>query len=147
MAGREMYPEVQLLKDFAKKLEAKRGIFMFLDFHGHSRRKNTFMYGPVYTICEANYYKCRILPRLIEKQCSQFRFHSCSFTIDEVKKQTARAMMFKQIGVHYSYTVESSIGSYYDFEKKGTVPYSRKEWHTIGKGIALGVAKFVEGFE
>lgn len=67
---------------------------MYMDFHGHSRKKNTFFYGPVYSIAQPNYYKCRIFPKLVEKFDSNFRFHSCSFNINEEKKQTARASMF-----------------------------------------------------
>lgn len=87
---------------------------MYLDFHGHSRKKNTFFYGPSYSIHEPNYYKCRILAKLIEKVDSNFRFHSCSFSIDEEKKQTARAVMLEQLHVPFAYTIETSIGFYYD---------------------------------
>ena len=82
-ASKELYPEVSLVKELAKKLQNSFGLFMYLDFHGHSRKKNTFFYGPSYSIHEPNYYKSRILPKLVEKVDSNFRFHSCSFTIDE----------------------------------------------------------------
>ena len=29
---------------------------MFLDFHGHSIKKNVFMYGPEFPIIDKNYY-------------------------------------------------------------------------------------------
>jgi hypothetical protein len=54
---------------------------MYIDFHGHSRKKNTFLYGPNYPITHINYYKCRILPKLIERYDPRFRFYSCSFVI------------------------------------------------------------------
>jgi len=56
---------------------------MYLDFHGHSRKKNTFFYGPAFAVNEPNYYKTRIFPKLIEKKNSNFRYYSCSFNIDE----------------------------------------------------------------
>jgi hypothetical protein len=31
-------------------------LMMFLDFHGHSIKKNVFMYGPEYPITEKYYY-------------------------------------------------------------------------------------------
>lgn len=46
----ELYPEVYLIKTLAMKLKKKFGIYMSLDFHGHSRKKNTFFYGPPYTL-------------------------------------------------------------------------------------------------
>lgn len=50
LANRDQYPEVALIKEFAKKLHTKYGAFMYLDFHGHSRKKNTFFYGPAYNL-------------------------------------------------------------------------------------------------
>lgn len=78
---------------------------MYLDFHGHSRKKNTFFYGPAYGISEPNYYKSRIFPKMIEKINSNFRFHSCSFNIDEEKKKTARASMFEYLKIAFTYTI------------------------------------------
>ena len=48
--NKELYPEVFLIKDLAYKLNLKYGLIMYLDFHGHSRKKNTFFYGPAYGI-------------------------------------------------------------------------------------------------
>ena len=87
---------------------------MYFDFHGHSRKKNTFFYGPAYNVSEPDYYKCRILPKLIEKRNCGFRFYSCSFNITQEKKRTARAAMFEEFKIPYTYTVESSIGYFYD---------------------------------
>ena len=67
---------------------------MFLDFHGHSRKKNTFFYGPAYSLSHPNYLKCRVLPRVIEKINCSFRYYSCNFSINESKKSTGRASMF-----------------------------------------------------
>lgn len=120
---------------------------MYLDFHGHSRKKNTFFYGPAYTISEPNYYKCRILPKLIEKVNSNFRFHSCSFGIDEEKKQTARAIMFEHFKINFTYTIETSIGFFYDCENLRTVNFSHEEWKKMGVSIADGLFKFIVGFE
>lgn len=78
---------------------------MYIDFHGHSRKKNTFLYGPNYPITHLDYYKSRILPKLIEKYDPRFRFYSCSFTISEEKKTTARAIMLNQLKIPYSYTI------------------------------------------
>lgn len=47
------------------RLKKHSGLFMSLDFHGHSRKKNTFFYGPPYSLSETEYYKCRVFPRLV----------------------------------------------------------------------------------
>ena len=50
VASKQLYPEVAQVKDLAKKIQSNYGLFMYLDFHGHSRKKNTFFYGPNYSI-------------------------------------------------------------------------------------------------
>jgi murein tripeptide amidase MpaA len=43
-----LFPEVRFLKDLALKLkdEYRNRLIVFLDFHGHSVKKNVFVYGP-----------------------------------------------------------------------------------------------------
>lgn len=55
---------------------------MFLDFHGHSVRKNVFMYGPENSIMDKYYYESRIFPRLVSKRTEMFRYYSCVFKIE-----------------------------------------------------------------
>ena len=55
---------------------------MFLDFHGHSTKKNTFMYGPEFPIVERYYYESRIFPKLLGDATPMFRYYSCIFKIN-----------------------------------------------------------------
>ena len=81
------------MKGFLQKLHKKYKIVVYLDFHGHSRKKSTFAYGPNYPINHSEYEKSRIFAKLIEKFNNKFRFHSSSFMISEDKLKTARAVM------------------------------------------------------
>lgn len=107
------------------RLQKKHGVLLFLDFHGHSRKKNTFFYGPNYPISHREYYKCRVLPKIIEKINQSFRYYSCSFHISETKRSTARAVAFSQLKVPYSFTVESSVGLFYNPQIMKTICFSR----------------------
>jgi murein tripeptide amidase MpaA len=40
-----LHPTVYFAKRLSKDLRKERDIGLFCDFHGHSRRKNIFMYG------------------------------------------------------------------------------------------------------
>lgn len=80
-SDRELFPEIHILKCFTQKFLASREIFLYFDFHGHSKKKNTFFYGPSYPLVSPNYLKCRVLPRMIEKINCGFRYHSCNFSI------------------------------------------------------------------
>lgn len=76
-----------------KKLVDKTPVFMFLDLHGHSSKKNTFFYGPSYPITEPEYYKAKVLPKILSNKTPIFRYYSCVFRLAESKKETARAVM------------------------------------------------------
>lgn len=54
----EIFPEVYHLKKYIGKLHGVYGkeFLMYLDFHGHSTKKNCFMYGPEFPITNSNYY-------------------------------------------------------------------------------------------
>lgn len=45
-----MYPEIYNIRAMLGRLQQLHQVYMFLDFHGHSDKKNTFVYGPVYSI-------------------------------------------------------------------------------------------------
>lgn len=63
------------------KKEFKNRFLLFMDFHGHSVRKNVFTYGPGFFLGETNYYRSRIFPKIISNQTKMFRYYSCSFRI------------------------------------------------------------------
>jgi murein tripeptide amidase MpaA len=44
-ATARLFPEIFYTKQMLHKTLASRNIFMFMDVHGHSRKKNLFMYG------------------------------------------------------------------------------------------------------
>ena len=52
MSNDFLIPEVRALKEIVMKLkgEYKSRLIMFLDLHGHSVKKNVFLYGPEYDI-------------------------------------------------------------------------------------------------
>lgn len=52
-----------------------------MDFHGHTVKKNVFTYGPQFSITDYRYYESKLLPKLIGRKTSLFRFHSCIFKI------------------------------------------------------------------
>ena len=134
-------------KTLIARLQRKYKVLVFLDFHGHSQRKNTFFYGPAYPISHRDYYRCRALPKLIEKINPSFRFYSCSFQISEVKRSAARAVALSQLRVPYAFTVESSVGLYYDPNVMKTFNFTLESWEDMGRNIALGLTQFIMGIE
>lgn len=83
---------------------------MVLDLHGHSVKKNIFSYAPEFALFDSNYYKSRILPKLLSDNCDMFRYYSCIFKISPGKKTTGRAFFHYTCGIANCYTIEASNG-------------------------------------
>lgn len=110
------FPESFHLIELAKelKMKHKKRFCFYIDLHGHSVKKNVFMYGPDFNIQHTNYELCRELPRLLSSITSSFRYYSCIFRITNEKSTTSRAIFNKIIDIPYTYTMESSNGLYFD---------------------------------
>ena len=126
--NQDLIPEVSQLKLLVKKLkyQNKFKVTYFLDFHGHSLKKNVFFYGPQYDIWSIKYDKAKVLPKIVASKSDIFRMKSCIFKVASVKKATARAFMLAYIP--YCYTVESSIGIYRDLYHQDH-PFTIKKWN------------------
>ncbi len=51
--------------------------------------------------------------------------------------------MFEQIRIPYTYTIESSIGLYYDFAEKTVTEFQEKAYAKMGNDIGCGLAQFI----
>ena len=98
-----LFPEIYSVKAMIRKTLESRDIFMYCDFHGHSRAKNLFMYGCNNTTKERR-LKERIFPMLFSKVCDNFSFDNCSFTIHKSKESTARVVMHREFQLVNSFT-------------------------------------------
>jgi len=80
--------------------------------HGHSKKKNIFIYGPYYQIHHENYFRMRIIPKLLSEETAMFRYFSCKFKLEASKMRTARVVLFKEFGIMNSFTIEASFQGY-----------------------------------
>ncbi|GFS06475.1 cytosolic carboxypeptidase 1 [Elysia marginata] len=95
---------------------------VYCDYHGHSRRKNIFMYGcapsqswipndthnPCCTGNKFNDASFKLLPRLLNTTCPSFSLKNCNYIVEKAKENTARVVVWRQLNVVRSYTMESS---------------------------------------
>ncbi|XP_045757650.2 cytosolic carboxypeptidase 4 [Mirounga angustirostris] len=93
---------------------------VFCDFHGHSQKKNVFLYGcsiketlwqaestvGTSTLLEDIGY--RTLPKILDKLAPAFTMSSCSFLVEKSRASTARVVVWREMGVSRSYTMETS---------------------------------------
>jgi len=50
----------------------------------------------------------QMLPKLLQQAAPSFSLGSCSFVVEKYKESTARVVIWRQLGVIRSYTMESS---------------------------------------
>ena len=77
--SRKMQPTVYHYKQMVKKLQEDRDLFLVLDLHGHSRKKNIFCYGN--SGRQNDRFKERIFPCLLDKNSDLFNYEDCSFNV------------------------------------------------------------------
>lgn len=89
------------------------------DFHGHSRKKNAFLFG-----CEniagtelENVEK--IFSQLLAQSSPLFDLNSCRFNTEKSKESTARVVLRRDFGIVNSFTLESTYCGMDVGEKKG----------------------------
>lgn len=115
---------------------------VFLDFHGHSAKKNVFMFGPNYGVDNKYYLTSRLYPKIISKMTDMFRYYSCIFRISKTKANAGRAVMIRDHNVIFSYTIESSCFAY--GPKINEVKFSREDYCKVGAKICEGLEKFMK---
>lgn len=105
----------KLLYRFLLKLN--RTPLLACDFHGHSRKKNVFLFG-----CENSGESEgveRVFSTLLAQNSSLFDIGSCRFGMEKSKEHTARVVLRKEMGIVNSFTLESTYCGMDGGEKRG----------------------------
>jgi hypothetical protein len=105
--NKKLHPSIYHTKMLIKKFQEDREVFLVCDIHGHSRKKNIFMYGN--SVPKNDKYKERVFPFVLEKQADTFSFADCSFAVQKSKEATARVVVWKEMGIQNSFTLEASF--------------------------------------
>ncbi|XP_076980252.1 cytosolic carboxypeptidase 4 isoform X2 [Tamandua tetradactyla] len=129
---------------------------VFCDFHGHSQKKNVFLYGcsiketlwqadctasastlsGASTILEDVSY--RSLPKILDKLAPAFTMGSCSFLVEKSRASTARVVVWREMGVSRSYTMESSYCGCNQGPYQG-LQFGTSELEEMGAMFCLGL--------
>ncbi|XP_056232120.1 cytosolic carboxypeptidase 1 isoform X1 [Seriola aureovittata] len=118
----DLHPTIYHTKSLLQYLaHIQRAPLVFCDYHGHSRKKNVFMYGCSVkeTVWQSNISATssdlqedlgyRALPKILSQIAPAFSMGSCSFVVERSKESTARVVVWREIGVQRSYTMESTL--------------------------------------
>jgi hypothetical protein len=137
--NRKLNPTIFHAKGMIRKFCEDREVIMCCDLHGHSRKKNIFMYG-----CTGKTkLRERIFPKLLEKKSEIFSFNDCAFGLQKSKEGTARIVMYKEMNIINSYTLESSFcGS--DFGKRSDHHFTIEDLKEIGRNFCDALLDFCD---
>lgn len=84
-----------------------------MDYHGHSWKKNSFVYGCNFKGTDfENWWKNALIsvyPLLLAKINPIFAFKDCWFNVEKCKESTARVVCFWELGILNSFTLETSF--------------------------------------
>jgi len=100
MPNPNMSPSIYYLKGFIASLNAKGKTPMcYIDLHGHSLKKNAFIFG-----CDGT-ADVLALPRLLNR-LPMFSLMNCRFQLS--RETCARTVVYRRLGIPRSYTLEST---------------------------------------
>jgi hypothetical protein len=101
----EYSPTIFHLKRFIGAVASSRDLALYCDFHGHSRKKDVFVYG-----CEHKRGTPeRVFPRALHHTCPHFDFDKCSFKVSKGKMNCARVVVWKEFKLAQCYSIEASM--------------------------------------
>ena len=101
-----LHPTIFYLKKMVRQFAKTHPLVLYCDFHGHSKKRNVFMYGNTSEINPSNY---RLFPFIMSRISPYFSFKSSQFGVQKSKSSTARIAIWKELSVCSIYTIEASF--------------------------------------
>ncbi|XP_072372802.1 cytosolic carboxypeptidase 1 isoform X4 [Scyliorhinus torazame] len=149
----ELHPTIYHTKGLLQYLASiQRSPLVFCDYHGHSRKKNVFMYGcsikETVWQTDVSASSCdlqedlgyRTLPKVLNQIAPAFCMSSCSFVVEKSKESTARVVVWREIGVTRSYTMESTYCGCDQGKYKGQ-QIGTRELEEMGAKFCIGLLR------
>ncbi|XP_044129566.1 cytosolic carboxypeptidase 1 isoform X1 [Bufo gargarizans] len=149
----DLHPTIYHTKGLLQYLASiKRVPLVYCDYHGHSRKKNVFMYGCSIkeTVWHTNASAAsrdivedtgyRTLPKVLSQIAPAFSMSSCSFVVEKSKESTARVVVWQELGVQRSYTMESTLCGCDQGKYKG-LQIGTKELEEMGAKFCIGLLR------
>lgn len=104
--SKQVHPVIFNIKKVIRPFARERELILYCDLHGHSRRKNIFMYG---NNLKDRPHATRVFPYIFSKLCDFFSFESSRFSMSKYKDGTGRIAMFREVNIPNIFTLEASF--------------------------------------
>jgi hypothetical protein len=126
-----LHPTVYAMKNMLANTHSSRGVYLYLDLHGHSRNKNGFFYGCDVSLQSEKYmqetlnntsqaqFNCRrlysrVFPEILSRISNSdrggyFSYRDSAFRVQASKGGTGRVVGWRTLKIEGSYTIELSF--------------------------------------
>jgi hypothetical protein len=141
---RVLHPTIFYSKKMIEEVKNRHQIVMVCDMHGHTKKKNVFMYGcsvksPELEDKEKNLL-ARVIPYHMSKNSPFFSFNDSHFRIEKSKESTARVVLFQEFEIVHSYTMEASFfgpenSAAFGGGFLGDMHFTEKDLETLGAEV------------
>lgn len=81
--NKTIHPVIHTFKKYIRQFAKEREVALYVDLHGHSKKKNIFMYGN--NIKEMP-HATRVFPYILSKICDFFSFEQSRFSMSRYKE-------------------------------------------------------------
>jgi hypothetical protein len=140
-----LHPEIYFSKIMIKSFNLVNTVKMICDLHGHTKKFNVFMYGccktPNDLIDSQKNLMAKSIPFMFSTTSKFFSMQNSHFRIERYKETTARIVLFNDLDLPHSYTIESSFFGYQ--EGKKVKHFSETDLENIGKTLCKVCNSFI----
>jgi len=103
--SKDLHPPIYALKNLLKKVRP----LAFIDLHAHTKAFHSFFYGNSGTKYDP---LIRLLPKYLSKQDPMYSYANSDFKVNKDRENTGRVVGLRELGILYSYTLETSFFGY-----------------------------------
>ena len=146
------HPTIFSTKYLLKMMNKEHGVAIYTDFHGHSKKKNVFLFGCWGNPSDANANKInsviKTYPFLVSQLNKMVCYKDWKFACEKEKESTARIVVFKELNIINSYTLEASFYKS-DYKTSNKIKSEMKREQKLNRNITRrdGENDFIEEYD
>ncbi|XP_070534077.1 uncharacterized protein [Ptychodera flava] len=151
---KESFPTIWHTKNMMEEFSREHELVVYCDLHGHSRKHNVFIYGCNTQTKDgensaAIFLQERLFPWILSvKAPDKFSFRGCKFQVKKCKESTGRVVMWRQMGIMNSFTMEATFcGSKNLVSTDPPRHFTTKDFEAMGKHFCEVVLEYTRAKE
>ncbi|XP_071941889.1 uncharacterized protein [Antedon mediterranea] len=143
---KESFPTIWHTKQMLEAFSRQREVLVYCDLHGHSRKHNVFIYG-----CDskgtqadpANFLCLRLFPWLMSRKApDKFTFRGCKFQVRKCKESTGRVVMWRQLGIVNSFTLEATFCGSKNTAMSSSRHFNIRDFEELGREFGQVILQY-----